>query len=341
MATAEALASRKREFDKTIADCTEAVRLDPTLGSAYSNRGLAHQEKGRLPQEALADYREALRLNPRNAVALCNRGAGYYFQRKSMTRRPPEPDAVHRAESERRIGLLLPSSRLSQKRSPIPTAPSPTSPRAIRLKLRTAEIYYFRSLSYVKKGDFEKAIGDLDESIRRNPRDARAYFRRGDAYLAINRLDDAIADYTDAIQLRPSDARMYSKRGISYANRGDLDEAISDLTDAIAMDSHGAVAYAGRGVAYSDRGDFEKAIADFTEAIAASTHVSPSPIPGGAALRERQGRLGQGHCRPDRGHSAQFEAGRCLLPARRGLREEEGRRRKRGTTLTEPEKLRV
>ena len=40
------------EYDRAIADLTEAVRLDPKLGVAYYGRGVAYQKKG---EETKAD----------------------------------------------------------------------------------------------------------------------------------------------------------------------------------------------------------------------------------------------------------------------------------------------
>ena len=36
----------KREYDKAIADCNEAIRLNPGLAVAYHCRGLIYQLKG-------------------------------------------------------------------------------------------------------------------------------------------------------------------------------------------------------------------------------------------------------------------------------------------------------
>ena len=56
-----------------LADCDEAVRLDPKFAPAFANRALAllsHDEFDR----AVADYDAALRLNPKYAAALYGRG---------------------------------------------------------------------------------------------------------------------------------------------------------------------------------------------------------------------------------------------------------------------------
>jgi len=49
---------RKGEYDRAIADYTEAIRLDRGSALSYSNRGSAYEKKGEL-DKALADFREA------------------------------------------------------------------------------------------------------------------------------------------------------------------------------------------------------------------------------------------------------------------------------------------
>jgi tetratricopeptide (TPR) repeat protein len=53
----------KGEQDKAIADCAEAIRLDPKLAEAYYNRGFSYAEKGEY-NKAIADYTEAIQLDP-------------------------------------------------------------------------------------------------------------------------------------------------------------------------------------------------------------------------------------------------------------------------------------
>jgi uncharacterized protein (TIGR03000 family) len=63
----------KRDYVRTVADCTEAIRLDPKYGKAYINRGAAlkvlHQYS-----RALDDFNEAIRLDPRFDMAYYGRG---------------------------------------------------------------------------------------------------------------------------------------------------------------------------------------------------------------------------------------------------------------------------
>ena len=57
----------KKEYDKAIADYTEAIRLDPKFVIAYYNRGVAWRKKKEC-DKAIADYTEAIRLDPKYAA---------------------------------------------------------------------------------------------------------------------------------------------------------------------------------------------------------------------------------------------------------------------------------
>ena len=64
----------KGEYDKAIADFTEAIRLEPeTISRRIEYRGDAYAEKGE-HDKAIADFTEVIRLDPKFAEAYCNRG---------------------------------------------------------------------------------------------------------------------------------------------------------------------------------------------------------------------------------------------------------------------------
>jgi tetratricopeptide (TPR) repeat protein len=67
---------KKGDFDKAIADCTEAIRFKPDYAQAYNKRGViyvANCESGK----AIADATEAIRLKPGFAEAYAIRGLAY------------------------------------------------------------------------------------------------------------------------------------------------------------------------------------------------------------------------------------------------------------------------
>jgi len=66
----------KGDYDRAIADTSEAIRLNPTDAIAYGTRGAAYKGKNDF-DSAIADLTEAIRLDPNNVPAYGNRGLTY------------------------------------------------------------------------------------------------------------------------------------------------------------------------------------------------------------------------------------------------------------------------
>ena len=62
----------KEDYDRAIADFTQAIRLDPKFGKAYDARANAYSDKGD-HDRAIADYNEAIRIDSANPRAFNNR----------------------------------------------------------------------------------------------------------------------------------------------------------------------------------------------------------------------------------------------------------------------------
>ena len=106
--------SDKGDFDRAIADCTAAIRLDPNYADAFQmrartylrkggldkaiadcdaaihcegqaaffcDRAYAYQKKGNL-EKAIADYTIAIRIRPDDALTYCQRGLVYERRRQ-------------------------------------------------------------------------------------------------------------------------------------------------------------------------------------------------------------------------------------------------------------------
>ena len=138
--------------------------------------------------------------------------------------------------------------------------------------------YINRGGAYRAKGDFDRALADLDKAVQLDPRSALALMERASIYHAKGELDRAIADYDAAIAARPKSAAAFYGRGEAYRAKNDLDRAIADYDRALQLDKNSAAAHAGRAKAHRGKGDFDKALADFEEAMkldsnSASLHV--------------------------------------------------------------------
>jgi tetratricopeptide (TPR) repeat protein len=67
---------RQRQFDQAIADCNEALRLNPRNVFALDNRGDVHRERGEYGQ-ALRDYTAAIAIDGTFVAAYINRAQTY------------------------------------------------------------------------------------------------------------------------------------------------------------------------------------------------------------------------------------------------------------------------
>jgi len=214
---------------KAIEYLNNAIKLQPDLAEAYSNRGIAYSNLGQ-QQRAIEDYNEAIRLKPNDAEAYYNRGNAY-----------------------RKLGRY---QRAIEDYN-----------EAIRLKPDLAEAYYNRGKAYSILGQKQRAIEDFNETIRLKPHDADAYVNRGVAYADLGQKQRAIKDYNEAIRLKPKDALAYNNRGVAYADLGQYQRAIEDFNEAIRLQPVLAEAYSNRGIAYSNLGQKQRAIEDFNETI--------------------------------------------------------------------------
>ena len=65
-----------QNFNKTVEDCTQAIKLDPNYAMAYTNRGAAYGNLDNY-QAAMADMNKAIQCDPTLALAWNNRAALY------------------------------------------------------------------------------------------------------------------------------------------------------------------------------------------------------------------------------------------------------------------------
>ena len=92
--------------------------------------------------------------------------------------------------------------------------------------------YGLRGLAYYENGDYDSAIADHTEAMRRASQDDAAdYYNRGLAYYENGGYEEAIADYTEAIRLDPRDVEAHRELGKTYEALGKLDEAAADYEE--------------------------------------------------------------------------------------------------------------
>ena len=185
------------QIDKAIERYSHAIDLNPNYAEAYTNRGLAYQNKGDYDR-AIEDHNKALDLNPSYAEAYFNRGGAY----KSKN------------NYDRAIADFN---------------------KATDLNPNFAGAYNHRGVVYLDRGDYDCAIADFTKAIDLDPDFvAEAYYNRGLAYHKKGEIDKALKDYTKAIDLNPKFVdQVYYNRGRVWLYLREWGKAKSDLTAAM------------------------------------------------------------------------------------------------------------
>jgi tetratricopeptide (TPR) repeat protein len=94
-----------------------------------------------------------------------------------------------------------------------------------------------RAIKYLRVGEPEKALIDVERLIVMRPQRSDGWDVRGRAHQALGRHDRAIEDYTRAIEFEPANAEFYEQRARSYADTGRLDDAAADRARARELSS--------------------------------------------------------------------------------------------------------
>ena len=100
-----------------------------------------------------------------------------------------------------------------------------------------AEAYNYRGRAYTAMGKHDEAISDYTQAIELNPNSAESYYNRGFSYVRKIMSDKnsvkqdyekAIPDFTKAIQLNPAHSCSYLYRSLCYNMIGDYDKYLLD-----------------------------------------------------------------------------------------------------------------
>ncbi len=252
--------AQERDPALSIRSCTQIIDGRGKKNNAYAWRGTAFYNKGDYDR-AIADYDEALRLAP-------NDKAVESWRVKAAERKVWLAEGHHTEETDCNwVGGNADAG----------IAGCTKIIEGQHTKFDVAVAYKSRSLAYMKKGDLDHAIADLNEVIRLAPNDSSGYRSRGQIYdmkggddRAIADYDQAIqlnADYDQATQLNKGSAGTYYNRAKLFARKGFYDRAIADLDHAISLDLNYADARSERAEVLLASGNAEAALNDLNEVL--------------------------------------------------------------------------
>ena len=109
----------------------------------------------------------------------------------------------------------------------------------------SAESYNNRGLLWTAKGEYDRSITDISESIRLKANYAPGYNNRGLAWIRKGAYDSAIRDFGRAIQIEPTFASAYNNRGAAWSKKRETEKAIAD-GHSHRSEEHEGISLAGR-----------------------------------------------------------------------------------------------
>jgi tetratricopeptide (TPR) repeat protein len=186
------------EWERAIADFSEAIRSQPREPQYYVDRGMACAANEQI-DPAIASFDSALALN---------RGhAGAYIQRAAAYARKGDPER----------GLKDVTDAIAEM------------PKAARL-------YYARGYIYLDRGVLGKAVDDLNEALRLWPDYDYAYLLLGRAAMQDRNWPEALQYAEKTLELNPRLAAAHYLRGRALTGQAKYEEAIAEFNRTLKME---------------------------------------------------------------------------------------------------------
>jgi len=123
-----------------------------------------------------------------------------------------------------------------------------------------------RGRLYLMKGNYQKAIKDLDKSIELNDKHGLTYFIRGHVYFELEDFEKVISDTNEAIELEGNDWKYYNLRGTALVELENYPESIVNFDKAIELSNH-AYVFNNRGYSKYKTGDLSGALKDCEKSL--------------------------------------------------------------------------
>jgi tetratricopeptide (TPR) repeat protein len=240
------LATRKRAYDRAIADFNRVLELAPSDVDAMIRRGDAYGQMGDFGH-ALADLDRAVNLAPDYARAYIFRGIAN-GRRKETTLAVADFNAALKIDPRNIDGLVNRAALYAgDHREDLAIGDLTT---AIAIQKNNPLAFYNRGYAHFAKGDYKSAIDDYSAAIVLDPAMGLAYNNRCLARtIAGVDLVPALADCATALKTMPTNLDVGITRGFIHLKLGEPAAAIVDYNAVLAVDPNRALALYGRGLA--------------------------------------------------------------------------------------------
>ncbi len=261
-----------KKLDAALTAAEKAIEVNPNFSGGQFQKGLASLEKG-LDDQASIAFSKAIRigLNPEQEKVLDVFNEDYMKKAR---------DADGKGETAEAIRWVK---------------------KAITVKPKSAESFYFLGLQNEKQGKLSEALLSLDQSVfikddympaylkkgqilfiqkdfknciepfykvkRLDKKNIDACLGLGDAFVNLQQYDSAMVWYGAALEIKPDFSRALLLRGKCHFIKENYRRSLMDFEDAIKQDKRNAEAYFYKGKINKALKQFDKSVDDFNEAL--------------------------------------------------------------------------
>lgn len=198
---------QNRSPDDALADCNEAILLNPDNFAALYNRAAVFEKKGDSAR-AIADYSRLIAHDPSDINSLNNRGLAYITAGK-YDLAIEDFGAAIKANSNVNVD--------SERRLTVTTSMSN------------------RCLAKALAGRFQEALADCNEANRLAPGDANPIGERGFVFLKMGQFEKAISEYDAALRIDAKKSFFLYGRGLAKLKKADVAGGNADIAAAKAI----------------------------------------------------------------------------------------------------------
>jgi len=131
----------------------------------------------------------------------------------------------------------------------------------------SADNYHLRGVAFLAHNQYDNAIADFSESLRKIPRNAGALNNRGQASYLKGDYKAAQKDFSAAIVMDPKSFLAINNRALCYIETEEYNLALLDLQAALKLVPDYPEALNNRGIVHQKMNKLDEAVADFTAAL--------------------------------------------------------------------------
>ncbi|XP_029694765.1 sperm-associated antigen 1 [Takifugu rubripes] len=215
-----------------IQDCTKALELQPFSLKPLLRRAMAYESLERY-RKAYVDYKTVLQIDMSVQAAhdAINRISRVLIDQDGADWREKLPDIP-----------LVPLSAQQHRREEPPSAEvlKARAEREARDAERRAEVR-FGSLkqdgnNFVKKGQYQDALGKYTECLKLKPEECAIYTNRALCFVKLERFAEAKEDCDAALKLEPNNKKAFYRRALAHKGLKDYLACSSDLQEVLQLD---------------------------------------------------------------------------------------------------------